>query len=207
MARLFCFARNRRVDLAKGGSVDADINRMYTSKEVPQTALGRLRKDRRGFSLIEMVVVCAIIAALAAIAVPTFIGSKKAGHDSRAQVTLRSALAAERTYYVDFQQYTTSASDLNEIEPQLNFATTEAEADGVMVATSGTQTVVMASTSALGSQFCIMNIAEDIGSPVNGEDEAGTYYATGPDVSSPPTSITTSQCGNSGYLRTSAGWN
>lgn len=195
------------VDLAKGGSVDADINRMYTSKAVPQTALGRLRKDRRGFSLIEMVVVCAVIAALAAIAVPTFIGSKKAGHDSRAQVTLRSALAAERTYYVDFQQYTTNAADLNQIEPQLNFATTEAEADGVMVATSGTQTVVMASTSALGSQFCIMNIAEDIGSPVNGEDEAGTYYATGPDVSSPPTSITTSQCGNSGYLRTSAGWN
>ncbi|HYN36637.1 MAG TPA: prepilin-type N-terminal cleavage/methylation domain-containing protein [Actinomycetota bacterium] len=195
------------MDLAKGGSVDADINRMYTSKEVPQTALGRLRKDRRGFSLIEMVVVCAIIAALAAIAVPTFIGSKKAGHDSRAQVTLRSALAAERTYYVDFQQYTTNAADLNQIEPQLNFATTEAEADGVMVAVSGTQTVVMSSTSALGSQFCIMNIAEDIGSPVNGEDEAGTYYATGPDVSSPPTSITTSQCGNSGYLRTSVGWN
>jgi prepilin-type N-terminal cleavage/methylation domain-containing protein len=163
-------------------------------------------RNEKGFTLPELLVVCAIIGILAAIAVPTFWGSKASGYDSRAQNNLRSALAAERTYYVDFQTYTTNAGDLDQIEPGLDYSSTDAEADGVMAATEGSQAVVLVSTSGSGSLFCIMNIAEDLDTAVNGETAAGTYYLKGPSVESPPTSVTTGQCGTEGYERSTSGW-
>lgn len=170
--------------------------------------------DERGFTLPELMAVVGIIAILAAIAVPTFLGAKRNGQDSKAQASLRSALSAERTYYVDYQEYTADATALRRIEPNLNYATTNAEANGVMVAlgtapspTVGPQAVVLVSTSKSGNQFCIMNIAADLTAAVNGQTLAGTYYGKNPNqVSTPPTSVSTGQCGTSGYTRSESGW-
>ena len=64
-------------------------------------------RNERGFSLIEMLTVMMIMGILAAIAVPTFAGSKRNGQDALAQTSLRTALSAQRTYYVDYQAYST----------------------------------------------------------------------------------------------------
>jgi prepilin-type N-terminal cleavage/methylation domain-containing protein len=168
-----------------------------------------LRAQERGFSLVELLVVIALIAVLAGIAVPTFLGAKRSGWDSQAQTNLRSALAAERTYYVDFQEYTTDANALRKLEGTLNYGTTDAEANGVMVAVNGAppQVVVLVSTSKSGNQFCLMNIAQDLTAAVNGQQNAGLYYLKNPStVSTPPTSVSTGQCGTSGYTLTTAGW-
>lgn len=165
------------------------------------------RTGEDGFTLPELLVVIVIIGILASIAVPTFIGARNRGHDSRAKSNLRSALAAERTYYVDYQTYTTDATALRAIESNLDWSTTDADVEGVMGAISGTQVVVLVSTSQSGKQFCIMNIAADVGTAVNGQTAAGTYYATNPaEVTTPPTSVTTGQCGTTGYVRSLDGW-
>lgn len=168
-------------------------------------------RGSNGFTMVELLVVVGIIGILSGIAVPTYIGAKRNGQDSQAQTSLRSALAAERTRYVDFQSYTADPAALRTLEPNLNFTTTDAAQNGVMAAVSaGTdpQTVVLVSTSESDGQFCIMNIAADLTAAVNGQTLAGTYYRRNPStVATPPTSVGTNTCGASGYVRTDDGWN
>ena len=177
----------------------------------------RRSSDDKGFSLVEMLAVMSLMAILAAIAVPTFAGSKRNGQDGLAQTSLKTGLSAERTHYVDYQKYTTDAALLRQIESQLNFATTDAKESGVMAAAGGIadgsptlteQAVVLVSTSESGNQFCIMNVATTLAAPgVNGKVAPGTYYLKNPNpVTSPPTSVTTGQCGSSGYVLTEDAW-
>jgi type IV pilus assembly protein PilA len=175
--------------------------------------LNARRSDENGFTLIEILVVILILAVLMAIAVPSFLRSKKKGNDSQAHAALRSGLAAERTYYVDYQSYTTDQAKLRAIESNVVWDTTDSKVSGVMAVTAGVpadSVVVMASTSTSGSVYCIMNIATDQTAGVNGKTQAGTYYATkSTTVSSPPTSITAAECGSgaSTYTRDpTAGW-
>jgi len=174
-------------------------------------------RNERGFSLIEMLTVMMIMGILAAIAVPTFAGSKRNGQDALAQTSLKSALSAERTHYVDYQKYTTDTALLREIESQLSFTTTDAKVKGVMAATAGTaagtpapteQAVVLVSTSESGAQFCMMNVATTLAGAVNGIVAPGTYYKRNPNpVTTPPIAVTTGQCGTSGYTLSENAWN
>lgn len=78
-----------------------------------------------------------------------------------------------------------------------------------MVATSGAppQVVVLVSTSKSGKQMCIMNLAADVVTAVNGRTAAGTYYARKAGTVSPPsTSVTVSQCGGTYQTTPAAGW-
>src|SRR5437764_11415320 len=77
-----------------------------------------------GFTLIELMVVVLIIAILLAIAIPTFLGARQKAQDRAAQSDLRNALTAEKTFYVDNQQYSATAASVNAIEPHLTFGTT-----------------------------------------------------------------------------------
>jgi prepilin-type N-terminal cleavage/methylation domain-containing protein len=176
-----------------------------------------VKRSERGFTIPELLVVLTIMAILAAIAVPTFAGSKRNGQDGLAQTSLRTGLSAERTHYVDYQRYTSDAAVLRQIESQLDFATTDAKENGVMAAVGGAaagsptlteQAVVLVSTSESGAQFCLMNIATTLAPPgVNNRTAPGTYYRKNPNpVSTPPTAVTTGQCGTNGYVSTEDGW-
>jgi prepilin-type N-terminal cleavage/methylation domain-containing protein len=68
--------------------------------------LSRLtNKDQKGFTLIELMIVIAIIGILAAIAIPQFSAYRVRSYNSAANSDLRNACTAQEAYYIDEQTY------------------------------------------------------------------------------------------------------
>ncbi len=65
----------------------------------------RVRLECRAFTLIELLIVVAIIAILAAIAVPNFMEAQVRAKVSRAKADMRSLATALETYSVDYGHY------------------------------------------------------------------------------------------------------
>jgi type IV pilus assembly protein PilA len=61
----------------------------------------KLRRSRGGFTLIELMVVVAIVGILASIAIPAFMKNARKAKTSEAQVQIRKIYGASRTYILD----------------------------------------------------------------------------------------------------------
>ena len=70
------------------------------------------KRDERGFTLIELMIVIAIIGILAAIAIPQFSAYRTRSYNAGANADLRNAATAKEAYYVDAYKYTTDVGDL-----------------------------------------------------------------------------------------------
>ena len=72
----------------------------------------RCMLSRKGFTLVELMIVVAIIGILAAIAVPNFIKFQAKAKQSEAKTMLRSYFTAQRHYFSEKDTYTSTLSQL-----------------------------------------------------------------------------------------------
>ncbi|MBU2602079.1 MAG: prepilin-type N-terminal cleavage/methylation domain-containing protein [Actinobacteria bacterium] len=76
--------------------------------------------QQSGFTLIELLVVIIIIAALAAIAIPTYLGTRSQAQDTAALASIRNALTVVESARVDAPNYAVlTVADLAKIEPDI----------------------------------------------------------------------------------------
>ncbi len=100
----------------------------------------RRRADGRGFTLIELVVVLAIIGILVAAAIPLYLGARKRAYKAEADATLEELKTMEWAYYQENSAFTDSFSALGFTPPASKFWTYSVPAasnDQVTMAASG----------------------------------------------------------------------
>ena len=73
--------------------------------------------SRKGFTLIELVVVVVIIGLLATIAIPKFTNTKEKAHIAAMKSDLRNLATAEEAFFYDSSKYTLSFAQLANFTP------------------------------------------------------------------------------------------
>lgn len=71
-----------------------------------------MRDKRRGFSLIELLIVVAIILIIAAIAIPNLLRSRMASNESSAVASIRTLNTSSMTYFITYGSYPSALASL-----------------------------------------------------------------------------------------------
>jgi type IV pilus assembly protein PilA len=130
-------------------------------------------EEEAGFTLIELMTVVLIIAILIAMAVPQFLAARTRADDRATQSDLRNGMTAEKTVYVDTQQYYLNSVAVKAAEPSLKWGTKLFVQVGMNSVAD--DTVCLSEQSASGTWFGVGDIATS--SPTA---PAGTYFTKAP---------------------------
>ena len=147
------------------------------------TAVRRVRREvqaERGFTLVEVLLVTAVIGVLLSIAIPAFLGAKGRAPDRTAQASLRIAITNAKALYVDNESFAkVTVATLGTAEPSLRFTSSPSTGPNRVSVHSGSGGIALAAQSTSGVCYVVGDAA----------NAAGTVFMNLGSASCDPTSI------------------
>ncbi len=114
------------------------FNSILMEGKMKTGVLTKLHKDSQGFTLIELMIVVAIIGILAAVAIPQYQNFTKKSKASEAKVILDAITTAEASYFAEKDNMTAALGDLGNPESPAKYYTYAAAGTGDLTTITAT---------------------------------------------------------------------